>query len=265
MNTEVVLVSPDNHSIVKIAKGELVGYQKSGEELIHQIGFSGWAHSDTEMFPIIGPTVSNNYRVSTPKGICIQDQHGVLRELDYTLIENNNTTCNYQKSYTANTLVKNSNYPHRSTETEVFWSYNFIFYKSFELTNTHLKIDFEISAEEGMPFMFGYHPAFKLAGNNVEICESKTQQVNLQRILEGGSIAYPFLNTNEIQLIKEQGFNIHIKTEGFQHFMLWTEVSNMLCIEPITNYPYKGTKELTKDFFNLATGKELFSVIITPF
>ena len=43
--------------------------------------------------------------------------------------------------------------------------------------------------------------------------------------MDGGSSAYPILNTNEIYLLKEKGSNISIKTEGFNNFMLWTEVS----------------------------------------
>ena len=265
MNNEIKLTSPDLNSSIKIVKGELVSYIKNKEELIHQIGDPGWKHSDTEMFPIIGPTVSNDFKVSTPKGICILDQHGLLRELEYLLIKKEATIATFKKSYTANSEVKNSNFPHRSNKTTVSWPYDFSFIKSYELTNSHLKIYFEINAEIGMPFMFGYHPAFKVSGNCNEFCTNAEQKVTLPQILERGSKAYPFLNSCEINLIKDKGYNIQIKTEGFNNFMLWTEVPNMLCIEPITNYPYKETKELTPDFFDLATGKDLFLVVIKPF
>lgn len=264
MQQTIILESNDALSIVKITNGELDSYLKNGEELIHQKGAPGWINSDTEMFPIIGPTASNNFKVTTPKGECIQDQHGILRELTYNLQKTDKNIAAYTKSYTANNYIKNSNYPIRSSEKEMFWPYDFKFYKYFELTNESLMVSFEIDAEFGMPFMFGYHPAFKLTGNKKERCVANNQEVNLQKILDVGGKALPFLNTNEINLIKESGYHINIKTLGFNHFMMWTEVTNMLCIEPITAYPYTGSK-LTSDLFNIAKEKTNFKVIITPY
>ena len=68
----------NNNSIVKIDAGELVGYQVNGHEFIHQKGSPGWGSADTEMFPIIGPVNEADFRVKTPKGDAIQDQHGLL-------------------------------------------------------------------------------------------------------------------------------------------------------------------------------------------
>jgi hypothetical protein len=48
--------------------------------------------------------------------------------------------------------------------------------------------------------------------------------------------------------------------------MLWTEVPNMLCIEPITAYPYtKGESPLSEKLFSVSRGKDSFEVVITPF
>lgn len=260
----MILISPDKRSIVKIDKGELVSYKKDSEELIHQKGAAGWRNSDTEMFPVIGPTEANNYIVSTPKGNCFQDQHGILRELNYRQLKKNDTKVIFQKEYTANTKVKNSKFPKKSSKEIISWPYNFIFIKSFILTNESLNIAFEIEAEKGMPFMLGYHPAFKLSGDTSEICQTSSHKASIQNIMDGGSSAYPVLNTNEITLLKENGSNVCIKTAGFNNFMLWTEVPNMLCIEPITNYPYSEDKALSKNLFNISTGKEIFNVEIKP-
>ncbi|MGB5667231.1 MAG: aldose 1-epimerase, partial [Maribacter sp.] len=65
---------------VKIDAGELVGYLVDAHEYIHQKGSPGWRNSDTEMFPIIGPTADADFKVKTPNGIAVQDQHGLLRE-----------------------------------------------------------------------------------------------------------------------------------------------------------------------------------------
>jgi len=113
--------------------------------------------------------------------------------------------------------------------------------------------------------MLGYHPAFMLSSNLDEIVKSEKQEVTIPEILKGGSKAFPILNTNEITLVKKSGSNIKLKTEGFNNFMLWTEVSNMLCIEPITAYPYTGKEKLTKELFNISDGKNIFTVTVTPF
>lgn len=147
----------------------------------------------------------------------------------------------------------------------VFWPYSFKFKKHYNLTDDSLNISFEIETKKGMPFMLGYHPAFKLSGDNSEICITQSQKITLQNIMDGGSNAFPILNTDEITLVKKSGYNIAIKTEGFSNFMLWTEVPNMLCIEPITQYPYTCKKELSSNLFNISKGKEKFNVEIKPF
>ncbi|NEW80202.1 MAG: aldose 1-epimerase, partial [Gelidibacter sp.] len=168
--------------------------------------------------------------------------------------------------YAANTIIKNSKFPEKSPKEKLHWPYDFRFTKSYKLSNESLKITFEIEAEKGMPFMLGYHPAFKLSGHKTEICKTKSEEVTLQKIMDGGSTAFPVLNTNEIKLIKNTGYCISLKTKGFNNFMLWTEVPNMLCIEPITAYPYtEGEPPLSKKLVNLSNGKDLFEVVIKPY
>jgi len=260
----MILISTDKNSIVKIEKGELISYQKNGEEFIHQKGNPGWRNSDTEMFPIIGPTEANNFNVVTPKGNYSQDQHGLLRELQYAVKNQTGNSCSFIKKYAAYTAVENSKYPEKSTARLLSWPYSFSFIKSIELTNDSLKITFEVIAEKGMPFMLGYHPAFMLNGKLDEIIKTEKQEVTIPKIMKGGSTAFPILNTSTISLIKKTGINISIKTEGFHNFMLWTEVNNMLCIEPITAYPYTGGKMLSKELFTISNGTDTFKVEIIP-
>jgi len=261
----MILISTDKNSIVKIEKGELISYQKNGEEFIHQKGNPGWRNSDTEMFPIIGPTEANNFNVVTPKGNYSQDQHGLLRELQYAVKNQTENTCSFIKKYAAYTAVENSKYPEKSTARLLSWPYSFTFKKSVKLTNKSLKITFEIIAEKGMPFMLGYHPAFKLEGNKTEIVTTNSEDISIQKIMDQGSIALPVLHTSEIHLIKEKGLNISIKTDGFHNFMLWTEVPNMLCIEPITAYPYTCEKALSEDLFLSSKGTDSFKIEIKPY
>ncbi len=262
MHTIHRLVSDDKKSFVGIEEGELISYSKNGEEMIHQKGDPGWRNSDTEMFPIIGPTEANDFRVKTERGEAVQDQHGLLRELAYTDLNKSENSVEFLKTYKENSKVRNSKYPDKSNKELVFWPYSFEFKKRYELSNDALKIKFEITGEIGMPFMLGYHPAFKLSGNNNEIFKFKEQQLKLQDILDVGSIAYPALGASEMTLVKTKGYNLLIKTKGFNNFMLWTEVPNMVCIEPISAYPYTGEKSLDSSLFRQCEAANYFEVTI---
>lgn len=256
-----ILLSSGNQT-VKIEVGELVGYEIVGHEFIHQKGSPGWRNADTEMFPIIGPTEKTNFRVDTPKGKAIQDQHGLLRELAYEVLELTATKAVYSKRYQANTGIKNSKFPKKSTEPELAWPYDFEFTKTFQLTNEGLQITFTITGEKGMPFMLGYHPAFRLTSSSATI-QTKDRGVSLAEVMAVGSRALHVPNCNKVVLVDSQ--SIEISTIGFAGFMLWTEVANMICIEPITFYPYAVTQEnLQEGFTNLDTDKKVYSVFLKP-
>lgn len=246
---------------VLIEAGELVSYKIDGHEFIHQKGSPGWRSSDTEMFPIIGPTSEADFQVETPKGKAIQDQHGLLRELDYILISKSKIEVVYQKEYVAKTKVTNSKYPEKSTAELLSWPYDFNFQKSFSLSEEGLEISFEIIGEKGMPFMLGYHPAFKLHVEKPSIVANE-KVISLEEVLAVGNRAFQVANCENILLKDEK--NLSIKTEGFGNFMLWTEVPNMICIEPITFYPYAVEAEkLHTGFEVLMQGPKVFKVFFS--
>ncbi len=245
---------------VKIDKGELVSYTVSNYECIHQKGSPGWRNSDTEMFPIIGPVNDADYTVRTPKGEAKQDQHGLLRELSYELMLQEKHKVIFKKEYKANTKIANSKYPAKSTQESLLWPYDFSFCKLFEITNEGLKVSFTITGEEGMPFMLGYHPAFKLYSKKA-IVNASEKNITLAEIKDAGSNAYPVQNCADIILKDEK--EVYLKTVGFNHFMLWTEVDNMLCIEPISFYPYAVSQNnLAEGFQFLEKKPKEFSVLI---
>ena len=263
MKETILLISEDAHSRVKIHKGELISYQKKGVEYIHQKENKGWNNSDTEMFPVIGPTLKNNFVVSTPKGKAILDQHGLLREFNYVLSKNDLQSAVYSKEYLKNTRLKNRKFPNKSSEEFVFWPYGFKFEKKFKLTNNSLKVTFEINSEKEMPFMLGYHPAFELSGLSNETLSTQYKKITLATIFNSGSDALPVLNTSEIILKHSKKNDLKITTTGFDNFMLWTEENTMLCIEPITHFPELSTQKYSEKNMRLSTGKNRFSVCIT--
>jgi galactose mutarotase-like enzyme len=247
---------------VTIDKGELISFKIENQEYIHQKGNKGWSNSDDEMFPVIGPTSKNNFKIHTQNGDAIQDQHGFLRELDYALISSNENSASFIKKYKKNTLIKNSKFPIKSTEESLFWPFDFTFEKNFTLENDVLKIEFIINTEKGMPFMLGYHPAFLLSESGKETLESKDAKITLDAIYKAGSNAFPVLNSNRIILKNIERKDLEITTKGFDNFMLWTEVDNMLCIEPITQYTSYTNQKFSKKNMRLSEGKNIFFVEI---
>ncbi|MBM1106179.1 aldose 1-epimerase [Aurantibacter crassamenti] len=251
-----------NNSRVNIESGELVSYVVNGHEFIHQKGSPGWRNSDTEMFPIIGPTSEADFQVKTERGYAVQDQHGLLRELEYELKSLSETSANYVKTYIANTAVQNSKFPEKSAVKDLSWPYNFTFQKQFTLSENGLEISFTIDGEKGMPFMLGYHPAFKLHSESPTV-ENENKSISLEDVLAVGNRAYQVSDCEKVVLKDKK--NLVIKTEGFGNFMLWTEVSNMICIEPISFYPYAvNADKLHKGFQILNDSPKVFKVYLLP-
>lgn len=257
----MVVLATDRQT-VQIDAGELISYRSAGHEFIHQKGSPGWRNSDTEMFPLIGPTAEAGFRVQTPRGTAIQDQHGLLRELSYELVSQSRAAATFKKTYKAGTEVRNSKYPDKSNEEWLAWPYDFSFVKSFELSGDSLSITFRISGEADMPFMLGYHPAFRLYTEK-PVIQTADRYITLEDVLAVGSRALPVLDCQGITLNDER--SVALDTEGFRHFMLWTEVPNMICIEPITFYPYAVEQtELHSGFQTLDRSEAVFRVRLLP-
>jgi galactose mutarotase-like enzyme len=257
MNSLVYL--KNNNCTVVIEKGELIRFKKDSVEYIHQKGSKGWRNSDIEMFPIIGPTSKNKYTVHTKKGDAIQDQHGLLRELEYVLVSSTEKTGHFIKEYQKNTKIRNSKFPEKSIEKDLFWPFDFTFEKKFHLENNTLKIDFIITSNKGMPYMLGYHPAFLLSNSGKETLIVNDKKITLSEIQDAGHNAYPVLNTEKIVLENINKNHLEISTTGFNNFMLWTQVENMLCIEPITQYTSYTDQKFSEDNMRLSEGKNNFS------
>ncbi len=262
MKNTIFLQSDDGFSQVKITNGELISYQKKGVEYLHQKENLGWNHTDTEMFPIIGPTIKNNFKVITDKGVNYVDQHGFLREMNYSLISLDTNTAVFNKVYVKNTPILNGKYPEKSTVKHLLWKYDFMFQKHIKITNDTLKITFTIHTKKPMPFMLGYHPAFVLSGKNSELFTTETTSFSLQDVLSSGAKAYPLLHTNKIVLALQSGKKITLQTTGFNNLMLWSEVNNMVCIEPITQYPDLENQQYSDKNMRICKDVEEFSVTI---
>lgn len=247
--------------VLQIDAGELVGYKVNGHQYIHQKGNPGWRSSDTEMFPIIGPTADAGFQVETPKDIAVQDQHGLLREMEYELISQTDVEAIFKKKYTSRSPIKNSKFPEKSDKQFLYWTYDFEFEKKFKLRDDGLEISFVVSGEIDTPFMLGYHPAFNLVTKNPVVI-AEEHGITLPQVLAVGSKAFKVKGYDEV-ILKDKN-ELRIRTEGFGNFMLWTEVPNMICIEPITFYPYEVAQNKLHDGFQyLQETSETFKVHIS--
>jgi galactose mutarotase-like enzyme len=247
---------------IKVEAGELISYKVKGHEFMHQKGNPGWRSVDTEMFPLIGPTNEADFKVKTPRGFATQDQHGLLREMKYALVHQTENILVFNKKYTANEEILNSKFPNKSTAEKLSWPYDFTFEKTFKLENEQVSVEFKITGEEGMPFMLGYHPAFMLHTGHA-IISAGGQNISIPEVMEVGSRALQLPNI-AVVLLKDKR-TLEIKSEGFSHFMLWTEVPNMVCIEPITFYPYAVAQHnLEEGFMFLKKEPMNFKVVLKP-
>ncbi|NNF20017.1 MAG: aldose 1-epimerase [Flavobacteriaceae bacterium] len=248
--------------LVRVDRGELIGYEVEGHEYIHQKGSPGWRQSDTEMFPIIGPTDEAGFKVATPRGEAAQDQHGLLRELPYTLESQDEHQLIFSKSYDAGAWVRNSKFPLKSTAEWLRWPYEFRFTKQFRLLREGLEIKLTVEGEADMPFMLGYHPAFKLYTHSPVVLAGD-KEIPLKAIMDAGSRALEIPNCQTLTL--QDAEHITIKTQGFGHFMCWTEVENMVCLEPIMFYPYAVSQEnLAEGMVALGEEKREFYIRLLP-
>lgn len=263
MSDTIKLCSNDNHSVVTIYKGELASYQLKGIEIMHQKGDPGWGNTEIEMFPIIGATAANNFSVKTAKGKAKLDQHGILRAMEYLPVIAEKDKASFCKTYKANTEVKNPKFPKKSTLQYMNWPYDFQFIKTFDVTNKSLTITFEIKSEVGMPFMLGFHPAFKIYGKK-PVFKTGNTTVSLDDILEVGSSAFLLEECKELVLENNDNLVINLKTKGFRHMMLWSEVKNMVCIEPITFYPSSVPEAQLHKGFDYSSVYDKYQIIISP-
>ncbi|GGD55727.1 aldose 1-epimerase [Muriicola marianensis] len=247
---------------VTIHEGELTSYKVKGYEFMHQKGEPGWGNTDTEMFPVIGPTAGAEYRVQVPKGNAVLDQHGHLRELPYVLEVQEKQRAVYTKEYKAGTLVSNSKYPKRSRAPKLIWPFSFRFEKKFHLGNEGLKITFAVSGERDMPYMLGYHPAFRLRSPDARVVGGG-KSTSLAEVMAAGDRALEIPETEDLVLEDEK--SIGVSTRGFGNFMLWSPTSNMICVEPVTFYPYAVEQTaLHEGFRYLDQPEATFEVSLIP-
>ena len=113
-----------------------------------------------------------------------------------------------------------------------------------------------------MPFMLGYHPAFKLQTGQARI-SGCGRTVSIEQVLAAGDRAYEMPGCET--LVLEDTRRLELTSRGFGHFMLWSPDPGMVCIEPITYYPYSRPQaEMHEGFDYLEREARRFSLTLKP-
>ena len=131
---------------VKEHGAELASIMKGSTEYLWQADPAFWGRHSPVLFPIVGSVWEKRYRVD---GVEYEmGQHGFARDMDFTLVEGNDTEVRYRLESSAETLAK---YP-----------YPFVLEIDYRLEGNKLDVIWDVynPSEEDIFFQIGAHPAF---------------------------------------------------------------------------------------------------------
>jgi galactose mutarotase-like enzyme len=201
---------------------QLVSLQKNGVEYMHGGGKPenerdpGWPNSEIIMFPIVGPALDG--KIHTPKGTIPMGQHGIVRYLPFTLTHATQNEATYTLHYAANDAVP-------TPKGETPWPYSFSIEKKYTLTDNGLEFLARVTNESGepMPYMFGWHPAFRFDSLNQTLNELPLAIV--RQAQPAVIVASNYVST--------RGLSVR---SNCSHTMLWCPSEGQLfCIEPVSH------------------------------
>jgi galactose mutarotase-like enzyme len=253
--TEIINIETKNNK-AQICSGELVSFEQGGIQYIHGGGkpadlkqkedYSGWQKSEIIMFPIVGAVVG--YKVRLEDRFVNHDIHGISNAIEFVTENQKSNSVQLVQRYDGVTPIKNPNYKPRSACPEYLeWPFKYELRKSIELTETGIKISISLTNKSSidMPYMLGFHPAFRTLGKVhtavfVELSgESYTLEEVIKESIEGNGALFlkgverlSYENTST-----KKGFEF--VSGNFNNIMMWSpgKDSGMFCIEPITNLP----------------------------
>ena len=131
---------------VKEHGAELASIMKGSTEYLWQADPAFWGRHSPVLFPIVGSVWEKRYRVD---GVEYEmGQHGFARDMDFVMVEGNDTEVRYRLESSAETLAK---YP-----------YPFVLEIAYKLQGSRLDVIWEVCnpSQEDMYFQIGAHPAF---------------------------------------------------------------------------------------------------------
>ena len=131
---------------VKEHGAELASIMKGSTEYLWKADPAFWGRHSPVLFPIVGSVWEKRYRID---GVEYEmGQHGFARDMDFTLVDGNETEVRYRLESSAETLAK---YP-----------YPFVLEIAYRLEGNKLDVIWDVynPSEEDIFFQIGAHPAF---------------------------------------------------------------------------------------------------------
>ena len=193
--------------------------KRTGEELLWQGNPSYWERQSPVLFPIVGSVWKNQYIYN---GNTYQmSQHGFARDMDFTLIENNDNFISFEL---------------RADEvTKKLYPADFVLEISYELKGKKVIVGWKVTknGEEVMHFQIGAHPAFnyKNFDPNADVQAyfdllPLDTNYRLSTITEGGCIG-----PDITKVIYKEHCIIPITKETFNNDALILEDSQVMSVE----------------------------------
>lgn len=166
--------------LVKEHGAELASIRKGTTEYLWQADPAFWGRHSPVLFPIVGSVWDKRYRVAGKE--FEMGQHGFARDMDFTLVEGNETEVRYRLESSEETLRK---YP-----------FPFVLEIAYRLEGSRVDVIWEVSnpGTEDLYFQIGAHPAFYYPDYDPQTEErgylsfDKTEGLQCIRIKEKGCV-----------------------------------------------------------------------------
>ncbi|MBU1975264.1 MAG: hypothetical protein KKG59_02555 [Nanoarchaeota archaeon] len=272
---------------VNPVNGQLVSLIFNGIEYFHDGGKSsfnglGWGNSEIVPYPIFGP--ADNQEVKVDYKTFSLEQHGISRHTNENpfvpqVQEKSNILTLVQK-YSGQD-ISNPKYESGNGRPEHLNWLPYTLEKTFELTDKGLicKLTVTNNSEINMPYMIGWHPAFKVQGTVEEgefVDDRGIKIATLADVIKYSNIPPQEALTKErmnsiTYRNKNTGQGVRVSSENFSNnVMLWSPSydAGMLCIEHTSRLPiFNGEKHFADldRFESLAPGQSrTYSILVQP-
>ncbi|MCB9362077.1 hypothetical protein H6504_01455 [Candidatus Woesearchaeota archaeon] len=231
--------------LVSLMKGDIEFFHgaKKPEELKKQDDFEGWTQSEIVMFPLVGPAKAGLLElgeVTTP-----MDQHGLSRNMPWKIEHLTEAEIVLTQEYVEDTPIINSK---QGDEHPPMLSYPFGYRleKRYSISEGKFVAHFVIRNQSVhiMPYMFGWHPAFKLDTSGAFTAR---KVITMDEVREASKEKALLLPGTESIVYEDADKRLKMTTYGFGNMMLWTPGVGNFCIEPLTYIPYNDHTGEPKD------------------
>ena len=270
---------------IEIFQGQIINLKKESFEYFHGGGKSeesknnldkkGWSNSEIIMFPIVGP--AKEFCVNVDESSFSQDQHGVARILTFDEKKTSDKSICLTQTHDGKTLINNPKYlPSNKRPKNLEWPFAYTLEKQINLSDDKVIVTLTLinQSNEDMPYMLGWHPAFRVLGDDDNLFETDNgKQFNLNDILTASiDGAYILEGINSIKYTnRKTGRGVELLAKDFGNMMLWSpgKDAGMFCTEPVTHLPDFAERNFLfhNNHFNLLkpSDKKTYSVTIHPF